>query len=351
MDTPIRVAVLGAGGLGRAAARLIGQKRELRLVAICDSKGLIASPDGLDCARVASGTGELVASYRTANAQALVGATSSSREHHESSDRGEVVACEDSLGAMVERAGEFDAVLVTLPNMPNAFIPGTVERFVRANSGLVFVDVLKRTSAVERLLGMHELVRESEGVVLTGCGATPGLLTAAAVLAAQSFVEVERVDIWWGVGIANWEAYKATIREDIAHLPGFSVERAKAMSDAEVNAFLDKTHGVLELHEMEHADDILLERVGVVQSREQVTVGGVMDTRHARKPVSTTMTLTGITFEGKRASHRFILGDETTMAANVLGPALGYLKRAMWLKAHGIFGVFGSTEFMPMVVR
>jgi len=351
MDAPIRVAVLGAGGLGRAAARLIGQKRELRLVAICDSKGLVASPDGLDCARIASGAGELVGSYRAADAQALVGATSSSREHHESSDRVEVVACEDPLGAMVERAGEFDAVLVTLPNMPNAFIPGTVERFVRANSGLVFVDVLKRTSAVERLLGMHELVRESEGVVLTGCGATPGLLTAAAVLAAQSFVEVERVDIWWGVGIANWEAYKATIREDIAHLPGFSVERAKAMSDAEVNAFLDKTHGVLELHEMEHADDILLERVGVVQSREQVTVGGVMDTRHARKPVSTTMTLTGITFEGKRASHRFILGDETTMAANVLGPALGYLKRAMWLKAHGIFGVFGSTEFMPMVVR
>ena len=39
------------------------------------------------------------------------------------------------------------------------------------------------------------------------------------------------------------------------------------------------------------------------------------------------------------------------MAANVIGPALGYLKRAAWLKERGIHGVFGSTEFMPMVVR
>ena len=55
--------------------------------------------------------------------------------------------------------------------------------------------------------------------------------------------------------------------------------------------------------------------------------------------------------EGKRSSHKFILGDETTMAANVIGPALGYLKRGVWLKARGLYGVFGSTEFLPMVVR
>ena len=102
---------------------------------------------------------------------------------------------------------------------------------------------------------------------------------------------------------------------------------------------------------MEHADDILLQRVGVVQSPEQVEVGGVMDTRRAKKPVSTTMTLTGLTYEGKRSSHSFILGDETTMAANVIGPALGYLKRAAWLRQRGFYGVFGSTEFLPMIVR
>jgi hypothetical protein len=102
---------------------------------------------------------------------------------------------------------------------------------------------------------------------------------------------------------------------------------------------------------MEHADDLLLQRVGVVDRLDQVEVGGVMDTRHPKKPVSTTMTLTGITHDGKRSSHRFILGDETTMASNVIGPALGYLKRGLWLKEHGLHGVFGCTEFLPMVVR
>jgi hypothetical protein len=63
------------------------------------------------------------------------------------------------------------------------------------------------------------------------------------------------------------------------------------------------------------------------------------------------MTITGITFEGKRASHRFILGDQTSMAANVCGPALGYLKRAQWLRERGIYGVLGSSEMMPLSFR
>ena len=248
-------------------------------------------------------------------------------------------------------AGSLDAVLVALPNLPNEFIPGVIERFANANRSLAFVDVLKRTRAVEQMFALDPLVRDARSVVLTGCGATPGLLAAAAVLAAQSFIEVERVDIWWGVGIANWDAYKATIREDIAHLPGYTVEQAKAMTDAEVEALLERTDGVLTLRGMEHADDLLLQRVGVVDHLGQVEVGGVMDTRHPKKPVSTTMTLTGITFEGQRSSHKFLLGDETTMAANVIGPALGYLKRGLWLKQRGLFGVFGCTEFLPMVVR
>ncbi len=313
---PIRVAVLGAGGLGRAACRIIGLKRELQLVAICDSKGFVASSEGLSCDHLALD-----------------------------------VPCDDSLKAVAEWDGTIDAVLVTLPNLPNEFIPGVVQQFIRRRPQVVLVDVLKRTAAVAQMFALDPLAKETQSIVLTGCGATPGLLTAAAALAAQSFITVERVDIWWGVGIANWEAYKATIREDIAHVPGYSVERAKAMTDQEVEAFLDRTGGLLELHHMEHADDILLERAGVVDSQDQVEVGGVMDTRHPNKPVSTTMTLTGITFEGKRSSHTFILGDDTSMAANVIGPALGYLKRGCWLKTHGIFGVFGCTDFLPMAVH
>ena len=259
--------------------------------------------------------------------------------------------CDVPLGAVLQLAYQLDGVLIALPNLPKEFIPNVIKWFVSESSGLVFVDVLKRTRAVDLMFQLDGLVKASRSVALTGCGATPGTLAAAAVLAAQSFIEVEQVNIWWGVGIANWEAYRATIREDIAHLPGYSVEQAAAMTDAEVDELLERTNGLLELRHMEHADDPLLKRVGVVDELSQVEVGGVMDTRHPKKPVSTTMTLTGITIDGKRSSHRFILGDETTMAANVIGPALGYLKRGMWLKAHGLFGVFGCTEFLPMVVR
>ena len=344
----IRVGVLGAGGLGRAAARIIGMKRELSLCAICDSKGLVISPEGLDAQAIAARSStDLVTGYRQAIAAA------------EENGHGGVATCtavearhsDDPLGEMIAASEALDALLVTLPNLPNEFIPRVVRRFAEAGRSLVFVDVLKRTRAVELMLALDPIVKQARSVVLTGCGATPGMLAAAAVLAAQSFIDVERVDIWWGVGVANWETYKATIREDIAHLPGYTVERAKAMTDEAIEALLERTSGLLELREMEHADDLLLQRVGVVDDLSQVEVGGVMDTRHPAKPVSTTLTVTGITFEGKRSSHRFILGDETTMAANVIGPALGYVKRGVWLKAHELFGVFGSTEFLPMVVR
>lgn len=303
----IRVAVLGAGGLGQAAAKIIGMKREMKLVAICDSKGC--------------------------------------------SFYGRWKKSKDPIGEIIKRSDEIDGIFVALPNMPNNFIPSVAKRFTDAVASAVFTDVLKRTKAVELMFKLDRDFKKAKSVYITGCGATPGLLSAAAVLAAQSFIKVEKVKIWWGVGIANWQVYKATIREDIAHLPGYSVKKAKAMTDKEVEALLDKTGGKLELYNMEHADDILLKRVGVVDSLKQVQVGGVMDARHAKKPVSTTMTLSGVTFDGKRSCHRFILGDETTMSANVIGPALGYLKRALWLKEHKIFGVFGSTEFMPMVVR
>ena len=322
----MKVAILGAGGLGKAAARIIEQKKEMTLVAVADAGGYVYDESGIaasDVMRVKAG----------GSVAAL--------------DNG--VATDDAIGEIIKLGERFDGVFLALPNLPNDFIPGVTRRFLEGGFRGCFVDALKRTRAMEMMFELDDAVRAAQCVYLTGCGATPGLLTAAAALAAQSFVEVEGVDIWWGVGIPCWEDYKATIREDIAHLPGWDVEKAKALSDEEVEALLDQTAGKLTLREMEHADDIMLERAGVC-SRKQVTVGGVMDTRSAQKPVSTVMTLTGITFEGKRSQHRFILGDETTMAANVCGPALGYLKRAGWLRERGVYGVFGSAEMMPMVV-
>jgi len=169
-------------------------------------------------------------------------------------------------------------------------------------------------------------------------------------LAAQSYAEVHEVKITFGVGIANWEAYRATIREDIAHLPGYDVERARQMTDVEVEALLDQTHGLLHLEDMEHADDIILELAGICP-RDRVTVGGIVDTRNPQKPLSTNVQLTGSTFEGKISTHTFTLGDETSMAANVCGPAFGYLKAGIALHRQGHYGLFTPATVMPQFVR
>ena len=323
----MRVAILGAGGLGKAAAQIIECKNDMTLVAVADASGFVYNEAGVPAAGIA---------------QVKVGGSVA--------DLPEGIACDDSIGEVIRLGDKVDGVFIALPNLPNDFIPGVTRRFIESGFRGAFVDALKRTAAMEMIFDLDEPMRAAQCVYLTGCGATPGLLTAAAALAAQSFVKVEKVDIWWGVGIARWDDYKATIREDIAHLPGFDVEQAKAMSDSDVDELLNRTDGKLTLHEMEHADDVMLERAGVI-GRDAVHVGGVMDTRSAQKPVSTTMTLTGVTFEGKRSQHKFILGDETSMAANVCGPALGYLKRAHWLRERGVYGVFGSAEMMPMVVQ
>lgn len=326
--TTKRVAVLGAGGLGRNMVRLIGQKSSLKCVGVCDSGGYAFSADGI-----------------TADAMEQLPPGVSVAALHE---HGRESA--DSVGEILARRGEIDGIFCALPNLPNDFIPSLARRFAEGGFQGVMVDALKRTSAVEQLIALRDEIAEHGMLYITGAGATPGLLTAAANLAAQSFVEVESVEIRFGVGIANWDAYRATIREDIAHMPGFDVEKARAMSDAEVEAELERRKGLLELENMEHADDIMLELAGVVD-RSKVRVGGLVDTRNAKKPLSTNVQVTGITFEGKRSTHTFTLGDETSMAANVNGPALGYMNAGFWLRAAGVTGVMTSADLMPRFPR
>jgi hypothetical protein len=189
-------------------------------------------------------------------------------------------------------------------------------------------------------------LKDAKITYITGAGCTPGLLTAAAALAASSFVEVLEVDVYFGVGIQNWEGYRATIREDLAHMEGFTLERANAMSNEEVSAELGRRQGVLELVNMEHADDVMLELAGVVKA-SRVRVGGVVDTKSPKKPVSTRVSITGRTYDGSISTNTFTLGDETTMAANVNGTAFGYLKTAHWLHGIGQHGVFTAAELMP----
>jgi len=56
--------------------------------------------------------------------------------------------------------------------------------------------------------------------------------------------------------------------------------------------------------------------------------------------------VTGRTFDGEAATNTFQLDDDTSMAANVNGPALGYLKTAVRRNRTGEYGVFGPAELM-----
>ncbi|MBD2430426.1 MULTISPECIES: (S)-8-amino-7-oxononanoate synthase BioU [Fischerella] len=325
----IRIGVLGFGGLGQAAAKVLDPKREMILVAAADNKGYAYATEGLNA-------DECIATYKS---QGSVGylepfGTLSNR----------------SIQELLESNQPVDGYFLALPNLPNDFIPTVVKQFINSGWRGVLVDAIKRTSAVEQLIALKEELQAAGITYMTGCGATPGLLTAAAAIAAQSYAEIHRVEITFGVGIANWEAYRATIREDIAHMPGYNVETARAMTDAEVEALLDKTNGVLTLENMEHADDVMLELAGIC-SRDRVTVGGVVDTRNPKKPLSTNVKVTGRTFEGKISTHTFTLGDETSMAANVCGPAFGYLKAGINLHQRGIHGIFTAAEIMPQFVK
>lgn len=326
---PIRVGVLGFGGLGQAAARVLAPKQEMRWVAAADQKGYAYRADGLSPD----------ACIQTYHAQGSVGYLEP-----------DGVLSSQSIQDLLDRAPAVDGYFLALPNLPNTFMASVARQFMRSGWRGVLVDAMKRTSAVEQLLGLSDELRAAGITYLTGCGATPGLLTAAAALAAQSYQEIHQVKITFGVGIANWEAYRATVREDIAHLPGYTVESAREMTDAEVEALLDRTNGLITLENMEHADDVMLELAGICP-RDRVTVGGVVDTRNPKKPLNTNMQITGRTFEGKISTHTFTLGDETSMAANVCGPAFGYLKAGVNLHQRGIQGLLTAAEVMPLFVR
>jgi hypothetical protein len=328
LTSPIKVGVLGFGGLGQAAAKVLAPKQEAILVAVADRHGYAYAREGLNADTA-------IATYHQ---QGSIGYLSSCG-----------IKSDRSIADLIAKA-DVEGYFLSLPNLPNTFMAETIKQFINSGWRGVLVDALKRTSAVEQILKLQNELKEAGITYMSGCGATPGLLTAAAALAAQSYTEIHGVKITFGVGIANWEAYKATIREDIAHLPGYDVAIATAMSDAEVEALLNKTNGILALENMEHADDIVLELAGIC-SRDRVTVGGIVDTRNPKKPLSTNVKITGRTFEGKISTHTFTLGDETSMAANVCGPAFGYLKTGIGLHQKGMYGLFTAAEVMPQFLK
>ncbi|TSD09677.1 transcriptional regulator [Haloglomus irregulare] len=342
-------AVLGTGGIGRRALEVSEDKDDLTPVAACDRHGVAVDHGGLDVDELLAATEGNIASDGGATVDDG-GASSGVKQAGE--ERGVAASVqaeptETPIDDVIAESGAIDAVLIALPNLEHDFIPRVAERFAAADYEGVLVDVLKRSRVIGMLDDREETLQGSGITFVCGAGATPGFLTGAAALAAQSFVEVHEVDIWWGVGLkSGYEDNRGTVREDIAHLDGYDIETARGMTDAEIEDLVDEHDGVLEFHDMEHADDVLLERAGVCDA-EDVTVGGVLDLRNDQKPTTTTVTVTGETFDGEVATNTFELGDETSMEANVNGPALGYLKAAVRHNRAGDYGVFGPAELMP----
>lgn len=316
-------AVLGAGGLGKGMSRVVQHRKDFKLVAMADSRGYVFNEDGLDV--------ETIAPLATVAKYPEIG-----------------VGSDDAIIELLKAHGDdIDGIFMALPNLPVEFFAQTLTRIMKLTDFEgIMVDALKRTEAVEHLIPLNKQLAENGILYITGCGATPGFLTTAAALAAQSFVEVLSVDINFGVGIQCWDSYKATIREDLIHMDGFDEGIVSAMSDEDIEAELRKRNGLIQLTNMEHADDIILEMASICH-RDKVTVGGLVDTFNAQKPVSTTVTVTGKTVDGATGSHQFILSDETTMVDNVCGPALGFLLRGAQLYVKGFKGLMNSAEIMP----
>ncbi|WP_049900187.1 hypothetical protein [Natrinema sp. J7-1] len=347
----ITFAVLGTGGIGRRALEVSQHKDALTPVAACDRHGVAIDFDGLDVDELLAATeGNIDSEVATDGGTGAAPAESGVKQHGE--DRGVVASSqarpsEDAIQEIIDRGDRIDAVLLALPNYEHDFIPPPADRFVDGGYSGVMIDVLKRSRVIDMLDERSDEFADAGVTFICGAGATPGLLTGAAALAAQSFVEVTDVDIWWGVGLkSGYEDNRGTVREDIAHLPGYDIETARALSESEIEAIIDDHDGVIEFEDMEHADDVLLERAGVCDA-DDVTVGGVLDVRNDEKPTTTTVRVTGRTFDGETATNTFQLGDDTSMEANVNGPALGYLKAGVRRNRAGEYGVFGPADLLP----
>lgn len=341
----INFVVLGTGGIGRRTLEVSQHKESLSPIAACDRNGIAIDFDGLDIEELLAATEGNIASgpERTDGGVAVKQTGKDSGIAASKQGSPTETPIEDIIGV----SDAIDAVLIALPNLEHDFIPRVADRFADADYSGVLVDVLKRSRVIDMLDERSKEFEDSGITFVCGAGATPGFLTGAAALAAQSFVEIEEVEIWWGVGLkSGYGDNRGTVREDIAHLDGYDIETVRGMSDKEIEAVVEEHDGVIEFEEMEHADDVLVERAGICAA-EKVSVGGILDVRNDEKPTTTTVRVTGKTFDGERGTNTFQLDDATSMAANVNGPALGYLKAGVRRNRAGEYGVFGPADLMP----
>jgi hypothetical protein len=359
----VTFAVLGCGGIGRRTLEVSKDKDHLTPVAACDRNGVAVDHGGLDVDELLAATEGNIASEPRSGSNGASGdepradggtaaADASGGVKQTGANAGVAASTqadptETPIDDIIAEGDAIDAVLIALPNFEHDFIPSVADRFAEADYSGVLVDVLKRSRVIDMLDDRTDTFEETGITFVCGAGATPGFLTGAAAIAAQSFVEIDEVEIWWGVGLkSGYEDNRGTVREDIAHLDGYTIDEAREMSDGEIETVIDEHDGVIEFNDMEHADDVLLERAGICDA-EDVTVGGILDVTSDEKPTTTTVRVTGTTFDGETGTNTFQLDDATSMEANVNGPALGYLKAGVRRNRAGEYGVFGPADLMP----
>jgi len=326
----IQAAVVGVGGIGGAVARILARKAGFRVIGLADRSDLAVNPDGLDVETA------LQARKTRGSLAALPGLGFEAQE---------------PLAALLEKLPGLSALVLCTPSIPHELTARQAKRLVELGFRGAAVDVLDQSGALEKLFPLEQSLRKAGITYVTGAGCTPGLLTAAAALMAHSFMEVSGVNIYFGVGIANYlDRDEASLREVLAGIDRMGAEKAARLSREEIRALLEERKGILEVRGLAHGDDLLLQRSGVAW-RDRVEVGGRVDTTKDKKPVSTRVTVKGRTFDGREAEHTLTLGDETSMFANTAGPAVGYLARAADFNQRGIFGLFGSTDLMPLFLQ
>jgi hypothetical protein len=174
----MKVAILGAGGLGKAAAQIIECKEEMTLVAVADAGGYACDHNGLPAAEIA---------------RVKVGGSVAELPVGQESD--------DSIGEIIKLGNAIDGVFLALPNLPNDFIPGVAERFIDSGFKGAFVDALKRTRAMEMMFTLTKTSVVPRVFIFRAVVRRPAFSLQRQQLAAQSFVKIENVDIWWGVGM------------------------------------------------------------------------------------------------------------------------------------------------------
>jgi hypothetical protein len=321
MTAPIRVAVIGLGNLGKAFGQLLPYREDFIWVAAANRTAYCYTASGLSFEHE-----DILSSRMTPHPDAAI--------------------------ELLKRHGDqIDAVFLALPNAPTSLYPDFMRR-VMCETGFegVFVDALKRSESIERLLNFNEDFRNRKLLYITGAGVAPGLLTTVAGIAALTFVEVLDISIHLGIQAPENELDTYNTASPYIHVEGYEAKRLASLSPEEMALELECDEERMSYSTRESADDIILELAGVCP-RDRVRVTGLVVTRSEQKAIPTSVTITGRTLTGNVCSHRLSLSPETQMLENTCGSALGFMLRGVELYQRSFIGLISSADLMPRFSR